>query len=192
MPFSPHMLHDRSSAGHLCPASCLSYVHLGHWSFSPSPLCLLLYLPTCFSFLTSSSSSLKWFSLASRLPPLYCASSISSRWSFLVGLLLIASALFLEFSLLTAIWMIFLRSYSSAIAFSASVLSLKPPSRLILFMSSGVSFSQLWYRLVWSSMSARNSLKVLLPCSIRRRSMMALSLFTSLSSVAVVFFTTRS
>ena len=101
-----------------------------------------------------------------------------------------AVAVVLELSLLTAIWMIFFRSYSSAIAFSASVLSLRPPNRLILFMSSGVSLSQLWHRCVWSSMSARNSLKVLLACSIRRSSMMALSLFTSLSSVAAVFFTT--
>ena len=56
-PLSPQVLHVLSSAGHFCPDSCLSYVHLGHCSFSPSPLCLPLYLPICFSFLTSSIST---------------------------------------------------------------------------------------------------------------------------------------
>ena len=56
-PLSPQVLHVLSSAGHFCPDSCLSYVHLGHCSFSPSPLCLPLYLPTCLSFITSSIST---------------------------------------------------------------------------------------------------------------------------------------
>ena len=65
---------------------------------------------------------------------------------FLVGLFLSASALALELYLLMAAWMICLRLYSSVDAFSVRVLSLRPPSRLILFMSSPVSASQLWHR----------------------------------------------
>ena len=106
--------------------------------------------------------------------------------TFLVGLAFRASALALELSLLTAAWMICFSVYSSASAFSASVLSLSPPEQAdSLHVLPG-------HRCVWYSTSARKSMKLLLPCSSLSRLMMALSLLTNLRRVCLVFSTTCS
>ena len=192
-PVFSHTRHSLPTAGHLSP-SPWSKVQRGHTSLLPlllaSPRYLPLYLPLWRSFLTSScsSSAVRWLILASRVPPWYLSSSLSSTlltvWE---GLARSPSALALELSLLTAAVMTCFRSYSSVRAFSASERSLRPARMLILLMSSLVMIcSSVLHSRSCSSTSLRKSMKDLLPCSILSRSMMARSRLTSLRRVFLV------
>ena len=164
-------------------------MHLWQVSFSSAValLYLPLYLPFFLILITSSSSACKKFNLASNSPPPSGSSPSSNLLTWWTPRGCMASTFALEFSLLAAAWITCRKLYSSASAFSASVRSLMPAIRLILFKSSDVIlFSSVLHRCSWSSTSDRNSMKLLFPCSILSRSMIALSLLTSFRRVLLV------